>query len=358
MFGSKKEDVKKIDNDNSKKINQEMAFEKIEEEINRNITIHVMPEKYRSGRTGKGNQSKVAGVIIIIGGILLMLMAVVALYFFMIKPLLEERKAQLAPVIRVEQEEPKEEEVIEPEAEIITPEIIIEEATGTEEIILDGATSTEDILVATSTPIATSSNDAFLEEATTTSEVVVLSEDVIDEDRDGLSNKEEELLGTSDELADSDGDGYSDLIEIRNLYNPNGSGKLADSGLFEKYSNLSFGYSVMWPNSWNMSVIGGEDSIIIKSNDGHFVQIVTQPNVDNIGIEDWYMSQFELTEIDEAQIIKGDNWQGVKSSDGLVVFITNADAEEIYAISYSSPIETSLVYKNIFDIIVKSFIFD
>lgn len=50
--------------------------------------------------------------------------------------------------------------------------------------------------------------------------------DTQDSDGDGLSDREESLLGTDINNPDTDGDGYSDKQEIDNGYNPLGSGKI------------------------------------------------------------------------------------------------------------------------------------
>jgi DNA-binding beta-propeller fold protein YncE len=47
----------------------------------------------------------------------------------------------------------------------------------------------------------------------------------VDQDSDGLSNILEDALGTDKTNVDTDGDGYTDKIEIENNYNPLGSGK-------------------------------------------------------------------------------------------------------------------------------------
>lgn len=41
-----------------------------------------------------------------------------------------------------------------------------------------------------------------------------------DTDGDGLTNSEEELLGTDPELADTDGDGFDDGVEVESYTNP------------------------------------------------------------------------------------------------------------------------------------------
>ncbi len=47
-----------------------------------------------------------------------------------------------------------------------------------------------------------------------------------DSDNDGLSDKEEEFYGTDKNNPDTDGDGYKDGAEVKNGYNPLGTGKL------------------------------------------------------------------------------------------------------------------------------------
>ncbi len=49
---------------------------------------------------------------------------------------------------------------------------------------------------------------------------------VLDTDQDGLSDVEETSRGTDPKKADSDGDGFTDGVEVRGGYNPLGAGKL------------------------------------------------------------------------------------------------------------------------------------
>jgi hypothetical protein len=49
---------------------------------------------------------------------------------------------------------------------------------------------------------------------------------IVDQDKDGLSDEEEKKYGTDPNKPDTDGDGYNDGSEVRNAYNPKGSGKL------------------------------------------------------------------------------------------------------------------------------------
>ncbi len=51
----------------------------------------------------------------------------------------------------------------------------------------------------------------------------------LDSDHDGLSDAQEKLYGTDPLKADTDGDGYTDLTEIRSSYSPTGPGRLTIS---------------------------------------------------------------------------------------------------------------------------------
>ncbi|MCB9802995.1 LPXTG cell wall anchor domain-containing protein [Candidatus Nomurabacteria bacterium] len=57
---------------------------------------------------------------------------------------------------------------------------------------------------------------------------------MLDSDQDGLPDDLEKYFATDPLNQDSDADGYSDLVEIKNSYNPNGSGQLE-----EKFSNFA-----------------------------------------------------------------------------------------------------------------------
>lgn len=49
---------------------------------------------------------------------------------------------------------------------------------------------------------------------------------MLDQDADGLPDDQEKRFGTNPQNIDTDGDGYSDLVEIKSGYNPLGQGKL------------------------------------------------------------------------------------------------------------------------------------
>ncbi len=303
--------------------------EDYEKEIEKNAAIHVMPERFRLA-AGKKDSAKTVGILIIGGGALLLIAASVLLYFFLIKG----GKPKPGPVatstgagVKEEKTEsdipfkPGPQEIRTPASPIIPPENI--------------ATST-----ATSTPEM--------------NEPTIFTPGA-DRDGDGLTDKEEAVFGSSPNNMDSDSDGYNDLAEVNNLYNPAGQGKLELSPLVKSYSNTTYKYSLLYPSSWSLNKIGGDDSVIIQSSDNHFIQIIVQPNSQKESIEDWYKEQFGVAEL-LREIFAQDGWRGIKSDNDLILYLTDSNNNYLYTITYNLGENTALEYKNIFEMLVKSFV--
>ena len=175
-----------------------------------------------------------------------------------------------------------------------------------------------------------------------------------DSDKDGLTDKEEGLLGCNLNSADSDGDGYEDLSELMNLYNPAGAGGLIENLSINQYFNKTYDYNIYHPDSWTQSAVGGDDSILFKSSDNHFIQIMVQPNAGKIQIEDWYKKQFNISLVKPEKKITAESWQGVRSEDGLIVYLTDSSLNYIFIITYNPGLNDSLEYVNIFEMAVQS----
>lgn len=180
-----------------------------------------------------------------------------------------------------------------------------------------------------------------------------------DSDSDGLTDTEEALLGTKPDAGDSDSDNYTDLDELKNLYNPAGAGKITENEGIKAYVNASFNYSLLYPGAWNTEKVTGGDSVIFRSPDNQFLQILVQPNANKESIAAWYQSQFESAASAPDAINKTDKdgkpvWQGIKSPDGLTLYLTGSIGEYIYVLSYSPGESKSLEYPNIYQLMIDS----
>lgn len=179
----------------------------------------------------------------------------------------------------------------------------------------------------------------------------------IDTDKDGLSDKEEKLLGSQKNNIDSDGDGYDDLLEVMNLYNPIGErpDRLINNKNIIKYQS-SLNYSIFYSASWLQQIVGGDDSVIFKSDDGHFIQVITQPNNNQSSITNWYKFQFEDAQIPYKRRITTNTWSGIKSEDELILYLTDNNYKNIFILSYTPKLNDALEYQRIFEMMIESFL--
>lgn len=313
----------------------EEKVEDYEKEAEKNVAIHVMPERFRVA-AGKKDSAKTVGIFIIGGGALLLIAVSVLLYFFLIKG----GKSKSGPVAtstgaEVRESEKENNANREREREIIKPQ-----ETGT---------TTFPIIPPENRATSTATSSPEMDE-------LISFTPGSDQDKDGLTDKEEALFGSNPNNTDSDGDGYNDFAEVNNLYNPAGQEKLESSPAIKSYSNTTYKYSLLYPVSWSLNKIGGDDSVIIQSSDNHFIQIIIEPNSKKESIEDWYKAQFNVAAVNNLQLIESDGWQGVRSDNGLIVYLTDQGHNYLYTVTYNLGENTVLEYKNIFEMLVKSFI--
>jgi len=338
LFKKQKED-KGGENKNSGG-NGEKERERMEKKMGEEILIHTMPEKFRQDGL-KTNKAKQTGILVMAGGFVFIIVIGFFLYWFIFKAPAEKQAAP-SPESKVYTEKP------EPEAEA---PISVQEETEEELEEVSPVTNLEDYLsdleeAATSTVPGQAETQA----TSTPAEEISLA----DSDGDGLSAKEEILLGSSDGNADSDGDTYSDYMEMTSLYNPAGAGKLADNPNIGEYINKTFGYSALYPANWTRTSVGGDDSIMFKSEDNQFIQVIVQPNADKQSVEDWYREQFAVETIEVDQEVSGNGWSGVRSEDGLIIYLTDNDRNYLFVLSYNAGPSGILDYKNIFAMMIKS----
>jgi len=340
MFGKKE-----VKSDDDKKLSQEKSAQ-LEENISQNIIVHKMPKNYKAGtfsyddyfdrnsetkgaKSGKttthGKGKKTGIIIMVIGAIVIGLLAYGA--FAYIK---NPEQFSFLSALKPKTATPV---VTKPITSIVTTPVIV-------------STSTFE-LVTTTPPIAVSTSTA------TTTEVVVPSS-VVDTDADGLSDKEEAILGTDANAADSDGDNYSDLTEFIGGYNPIGAGKLIDDTNIKKYANTAYNYSILYPKDWKLDLVDRGASVIFTAADQSFIQVVTQVNENKTDIKTWYETELGNTALD-SQLVKYNNWSGVKSVDGLIVYLTDQSNKNIYIISYTPISDQSPSYLNIFEAMMRSF---
>ncbi len=332
---NKPEELKEI----KEKVTEPEQKEQIKDD---KIAIHVMPDTFRN-QPVKQDSAKTTGLIIIIGGAVILLVASAAIYYFLFrKPTVVITQE---PSLITENNQPEQSNQIEEKVEQKSeaPSTITATATGTQPttLLLDDEIATTTIAT-TTVEIGPGTAELSLRVGT-------------DGDNDGLTDIEEILLNTSSTTPDTDGDGYLDGSELINLYNPAGAGELTANSNISLYENKTFAYGLLYPSAWQTSINGGDDSLMFKTDDNQFVQVIVQPNVDKQMLDQWYIEQLGVLTISDADRVSGSNWLGIKSPDGLNIYLIDNKQNYIFSLTYNPGGGNVLEYFNIFQMMVKSF---
>ncbi len=308
------------------------------------VIIYAMPKHFMNSLKNTKESSKFFGILIMVVGLIILIVGSIFIYFNFLKKekinknLINSIDSNSEKVIKDNENDKnnyKEKEIKKPEKkDKIEKEV--------KQIII--ATSTKEIVTTTKKEIATS----------TIIDKQKNYKQAIDSDNDGLNDIEEILLDCNSNLKDSDGDGYEDKSELFKMYNPSGKGKLIVNPNIKQYSNLTNSYSLYYLSSWSINE-NKNDSIIFQIGEANqFIQIITQKNIKNQTIEEWYKEQFSVSVINNSQKVYKKAWTGIKSKDGLIVYLLSPLKNKIFILTYSVSKGGVLNYKNIFEMMIKS----
>jgi hypothetical protein len=338
-----------------KKIKEENYVEEIagqQKPEPQKVAIHVMPRKYAVKKKSSSiDQSKKIGILILSLGSLLLIVGVYLGYVYLIKPGYTNignvpNGSQLAQ--DNDQNKQRENQNNQQDKDAGNDfqdeeDDIIYDPAFDDDPLPSQSTSTVDIETGTTTTIDFSDEEDENGEFKTAA----------DSDGDGLTDLEELLFDTNPNAPDSDGDGYDDLTEVKNLYNPAGSGKITDNPGFTVYEN-EYSYSFVRPKSWNIDVFGGNDSVMLQLKNNQFIQVIVQVKSENETIDGWYKRQFMVDVIDNERVSNPAGFKGVRSKDGLTVYLEHPEKNYIVTVTYNTGLENTLYYKNIFELIIES----
>jgi hypothetical protein len=180
----------------------------------------------------------------------------------------------------------------------------------------------------------------------------------IDTDSDGLTDAEEQLLGTSLSSVDTDEDTYSDLEELHNGYSPllGDGATLESAGMFGTYTNSTYGYQASYPVSWLAdSLDQSNKQVLFISNTEEFFEILIIENPLNTPIVDWFRGQSPSLANIDLDITVIDNNPAVWSPDGLTMY-TSKDGL-IYILTYNTGTRDEMSWPNLFEYFYSSFRF-
>lgn len=156
-----------------------------------------------------------------------------------------------------------------------------------------------------------------------------------DSDADGLTDVEEVQYTTDINNTDSDQDGYVDGVEVRAGFNPLNprAQTLLQGGLVESYRNVNQGYEVLYPTGWSIRALDTPlaTQVTITAPNNEFFEVLVEDNPQGLSPLEWYQQQHQATS--SLATVSLGNLQGVKSPDGLSIYI--ADGNRMYILFYS-----------------------
>lgn len=179
---------------------------------------------------------------------------------------------------------------------------------------------------------------------------------LIDSDSDGLNDDEETLLGSSPSTNDSNNNGYQDLVEINNNYNPIDSGRLSSNQNLALYENKTYNYEVLYPKNWAVKTLNDEATLVFTAADDSIIQISLQDNPDKQSILTWYSATFPNVTVTYDKLKNALTWNGISGTDDLNFYLTDKNKKNIYVFSYIPAVDGRLVYPNIFKLIINSLV--
>ncbi len=181
-----------------------------------------------------------------------------------------------------------------------------------------------------------------------------------DADKDGLTDVEEGLFGTKENMIDSDGDVYKDKEEIENFYSPidAGSVRLWEMENFKYYTNSNYGYRILYPVSWLIQPLNSQDpsDLMISSNQNEFINILIDEKPAEQSLKEWYLAQVPNVAEKDLKTYKTFNeYSALESPDAFTVYLEKDG--RVFIINYNIGLKEEASFPNIFQMVVNSFEF-
>ncbi len=180
----------------------------------------------------------------------------------------------------------------------------------------------------------------------------------VDLDKDNLTDKEEEVLGTDPGILDTDADGYIDGIEIVNLYSPKDSAptKLVDSGLVREYINTNTQYRLYYPTNWDVAPVDETlNQVLVTASNGDFVEISVFEQKAGELFTDWFARRLPDEKFTDLSIEENRfKVKGLVRSDRQVAYYILEN--KIFLLVYHNGAgNVTLSYPNFMEMIIQSF---
>jgi len=320
LFGKKDNEAKKLAEQQAK-----LAAEQ-KKKILSPFEIHVMPQKFVGAevRTKQGGGKSGKVVLIVIFAVL-----IVGLLAFGAYQLYQSLNRPITPAV----------------TNTNLPVVNTNVETNSNQVVNTNTQTNTNTAVNTNTPanlntnLNTNTNTNLNVNAGLPVESVGQFLPSLDIDQDKLSDVEEELYGTELRKPDTDGDGYVDGEEVRNLYSPvlAGNNFLKDSPAVNTYTNEEFAFNNLYPASWvARATDASKREIMFISGTGEYFTLNIEDNADNTSLSQWVLDN--QPNVEANSLSTGSTRSGLQmltSPDGLLAYIYAPTQSRVYVFKYN-----------------------
>lgn len=161
-----------------------------------------------------------------------------------------------------------------------------------------------------------------------------------DTDKDGLTDREELMYGTSPSVIDSDADTYEDGKEVLALYSPaRGAGvRLEDDVQFSRLMNTEFGFSFVQPRSFNQTEVieGSLRDIVFTAATNESIVVSVQENENRLSLKDWYNELSGGKGIETQEFITKAKYSALVIPDKTAYYVALPNSPYVIVFSYTA----------------------
>lgn len=185
----------------------------------------------------------------------------------------------------------------------------------------------------------------------------ILLADSNDLDSDDLTDEEEKIFDTDSGTWDTDGDGYFDGQEIRNLYHPNQSAptELKGSDLVKDYTNPAFDYKVYYPSKWETAAVSSDKrEVLFNAITGDYILVRAVDKKEGQDFDGWFTENIEgesRTDLNEFE--NKFDVTGYRREDNLVTYFPGV--ENVYILIYNPGIKDQIPFREVMKMMTQSF---
>lgn len=186
----------------------------------------------------------------------------------------------------------------------------------------------------------------------------------VDSDNDGLTDIEETTIyGSSPIEQDTDRDTFVDLNELYNLFDPAlpAPAMLANNPGMTVYTNLDYGFSVLMPKLWSVSVSGETKEVTFTAPNAERVVVSVAEKVEGESFKQWYLRTYPPLVVTDLENVSIDS---VQTKAGLTMASNGGqdwigDDRAIFGVKYvpgeNGAVPLRLEYKTTFEMMKMSF---